>query len=100
MFVYYIMIKKITENKKKHYKNYRLKNREKINEYQRHYYHTKKNNEIDELKEARRQAEKKAEDEFKITTNSEQSKKEVDEVKKGIVKDVILNSKEIIENQI
>ena len=48
MLVYYIMIKeKITENKKEYYKNYRLKNREKLLEYQRHYYHTKKNNEID-----------------------------------------------------
>ena len=37
------MIKeKITENKKEYYKNYRLKNREKINEYQRHHYHAKK----------------------------------------------------------
>ena len=50
MLVYYIMIKeKITENKKEYYKNYRLKNREKLLEYQRHYYHTKKNNEIDRI---------------------------------------------------
>ena len=42
MFIYYIMIK-ITENKKEYFKNYRLKNREKINEYQRHQYHAKKN---------------------------------------------------------
>ena len=41
------------------------------------------------MNEAKRQAEKKAEDEFKIRTNLEQSKKEVDEEKKGIVKDVI-----------
>ena len=40
---------------------------------------------VDELNEAKRQAEKKAEDEFKIRTNLEQSKKEVDEEKKGIV---------------
>ena len=45
------MIKeKITENKKEYYKNYRLKNREKLLEYQRHYYHTKKNNEIDRIR--------------------------------------------------
>ena len=44
------MIKeKITENKKEYYKNYRLKNREKLLEYQRHYYHTKKINEIDRI---------------------------------------------------
>ena len=43
MFIYYIMIKKITENKKEYYKNYRLKNREKINEYQRQQYYAKKN---------------------------------------------------------
>ena len=43
MFIYYIMIKKITENKKEYYKNYRLKNREKINEYQRQQYYVKKN---------------------------------------------------------
>ena len=49
MFVYHIMIKKITENKKEYFKNYRLKNREKINEYQRHQNHTKKNNEIDRI---------------------------------------------------
>ena len=33
----------ITENKKEYFKNYRLKNSEKINEYQRHQYHVKKN---------------------------------------------------------
>ena len=37
------MIKKITENKKEYFKYYSLKNREKINEYQRHQYHAKKN---------------------------------------------------------
>ena len=37
------MIKKITENKKEYFKNYRLKNREKINEIQRKYYLEKKN---------------------------------------------------------
>ena len=36
------MVKK-TENKKEYFNNYRLKNREKINEYQRHQYHAKKN---------------------------------------------------------
>ena len=43
MLLYYIMIKKITENKKGYYKNYRLKNREKINEIQRKYYLENKN---------------------------------------------------------
>ena len=44
MLVYYIMIKeKITENKKVYYKNYRFKNRDKINEYQRKYYLGNKN---------------------------------------------------------
>ena len=49
---------RITENKKEYFKNYRLKNREKINEYQRHHYHAKKNKikndikiEIEKLKE-------------------------------------------------
>ena len=51
MLVYYIMInEKITENKKEHYKNYRLKNREKINENQRKHYYVKKNNEIDRIR--------------------------------------------------
>ena len=40
------------------------------------------------MNEARRQAEKKAEDEYKIRTKLEESKKEVDEEKKIIVKDV------------
>ena len=40
MLLYYIMI---DENKKEYYKNYRLKNREKINEIQRKYYLEKKN---------------------------------------------------------
>ena len=40
MLVYYIMIKeKITENKKEYYKNYRLKNRDKLNAYQRQKYY-------------------------------------------------------------
>ena len=43
------MIKKIAENKKEYFKNYRLKNREKINEYQRRHYHAKKNNEINRI---------------------------------------------------
>ena len=47
MFIYYIMDcihkEKITENKKEYFNNYRFKNREKINEYQRHQYHAKKN---------------------------------------------------------
>ena len=38
-----VLSEKITENKKEYFKNYRLKNREKINEYQRHHYHAKKN---------------------------------------------------------
>ena len=33
----------LLENKKEYFKNYRFKNREKINEYQRHQYHPKKN---------------------------------------------------------
>ena len=45
--------------------------------------------EIDELNEARRQDEKKAEEEFKIRTNLEQFNKKVDEEKKRIVKEVI-----------
>ena len=36
-------MEKITENKKEYFKNYRLKNREKINQYQRYHYHAKKN---------------------------------------------------------
>ena len=40
MLLYYIMI---NENKKEYFKNYRLKNREKINEYQRQQYYAKKN---------------------------------------------------------
>ena len=40
MLLYYIMI---TENKKEYFKNYRLKNREKINEIQRKYYYERKN---------------------------------------------------------
>ena len=44
MLVYYIMIKeKITENKKEYYKNYRLKNRDKLNAYQRQKYYERKN---------------------------------------------------------
>ena len=35
MLLYYIMI---TENKKEYFKNYRLKNIEKLKEYQRKYY--------------------------------------------------------------
>ena len=42
MFLYYIMIK-ITENKKEYYKNYRLKNIEKIKAYQRKKYYERKN---------------------------------------------------------
>lgn len=38
-----VLSEKITENKKEYFKNYRLKNKEKINEYQRHHYHAKKN---------------------------------------------------------
>jgi hypothetical protein len=33
----------ITENKKEYFKNYRLKNKDKLNEYQRKYYLEKKN---------------------------------------------------------
>ena len=33
----------ITENKKEYYKNYRLKNRDKLNAYQRQKYHERKN---------------------------------------------------------
>ena len=51
-------------------------------------WNTWRTKEIDELNEARRQAEKKAEDEFKMRTKLEESKKEVDEEKKVIVKDV------------
>ena len=40
MLLYYIMI---TENKKEYFKNYRLKNKDKLNEYQRKYYLEKKN---------------------------------------------------------
>ena len=40
MLLYYIMI---TENKKEYLKNYRLKNKDKLNEYQRKYYLEKKN---------------------------------------------------------
>ncbi len=44
MLVYYIMIKeKITENKKEYFKNYRLKNRDKLNAYQRQKYYERKN---------------------------------------------------------
>ena len=47
MLLYYIML---TENKKEYYKNYRLKNIEKIEEYERKYYQAKKNNEINRMK--------------------------------------------------
>ena len=40
MLLYYIMI---TENKKEYYKNYRLKNRDKLNAYQRQKYYESKN---------------------------------------------------------
>ena len=40
MFLYYIMI---TENKKEYFKNYRLKNKDKLNAYQRQKYHDRKN---------------------------------------------------------
>ena len=40
MLLYYIMI---TENKKEYYKNYRLKNRDKLNTYQRQKYYERKN---------------------------------------------------------
>ena len=40
ILLYYIMI---NENKKEYFKNYRLKNREKINEYQRQQYYIRKN---------------------------------------------------------
>ena len=40
MLLYYIMI---TENKKEYFKNYRLKNKDKLNEYKRKYYLEKKN---------------------------------------------------------
>ena len=40
MLLYYIMI---TENKKEYYKNYRLKNRDKLNAYQRQKYYERKN---------------------------------------------------------
>ena len=44
MLVYYIMIKeKITENKKEYFKNYRLKNKDKLKAYQRQKYHERKN---------------------------------------------------------
>ena len=40
MLLYYIMI---TENKKEYLKNYRLKNKDKLNEFKRKYYLEKKN---------------------------------------------------------
>ena len=40
MLLYYIMI---TENKKEYFKNYRLKNRDKLNAYQRQKYYERKN---------------------------------------------------------
>ena len=40
MLLYYIML---TENKKEYLKNYRLKNKDKLNEYKRKYYLEKKN---------------------------------------------------------
>ena len=40
MLLYYIML---TENKKEYFKNYRLKNIEKLKEYQRKYYLERKN---------------------------------------------------------
>ena len=49
MLLYCIMVKK-TENKKEYYKNYRLKNIEKIKEYERKYYLERKNNEINRMK--------------------------------------------------
>ena len=64
MFIYYIMdcalSEKITENKKEYFKNYRLKNREKINEYQKHYYHVKKNNRIDRIRKIKDNIKKKS----------------------------------------
>ena len=59
MLVYYIMIKeKITENKKEHYKNYRLKNREKINEIQRQKYHERKNKTKEKNEDIKKDVEK------------------------------------------
>ena len=44
MLLYYIMI---TENKKEYYKNYRLKNKDKLNAYRRKYYlEMKKKNKV------------------------------------------------------
>ena len=40
MLLYYIMI---TENKKEYFKNYRLKNKDKLNAYQRQKYYERKN---------------------------------------------------------
>ena len=47
MLLYYIML---TENKKEYYKNYRLKNIEKIKEYEWKNYQAKKNNEINRMR--------------------------------------------------
>ena len=47
MLLYYIMI---TENKKEYFKNYRLKNRDKLNAYQRQKYYERKNKTKEKLK--------------------------------------------------
>ena len=55
MLVYYIMI---TKNKKEYYKNYRLKNREKINEIQRKYYYERKNKTKEKNEDIKKDVEK------------------------------------------
>ena len=57
MFLYYIMIK-ITENKKEYYKNYRLKNKDKLKEYQRKKYLERKNKTIEKNEDIKKDIEK------------------------------------------
>ena len=59
MLVYYIMIKEnITENKKEYYKNYRLKNRDKLNAYQRQKYYEWKNKTKEKNEDIKKDVEK------------------------------------------
>ena len=55
MLLYYIML---TENKKEYLKNYRLKNKDKLNEYQRKYYLKRKNKTKEKNEDIKRDIEK------------------------------------------
>ena len=55
MLLYYIMI---NENKKEYIKNYRLKNRDKLNAYQRQKYHERKNKTKEKNEDIKKDVEK------------------------------------------